>query len=46
MEGWGATDIRREWKRLTWGGEPGTGRNEIEVLKPNCYIVASLFYFT
>ena len=20
MEGWGATDIRREWKRLTWGG--------------------------
>ena len=20
MEGWGATDIRREWKPLTWGG--------------------------
>ena len=19
MEGWGATDMRREWKRLTWG---------------------------
>ena len=27
----------------TWHGR-GTGRNE--VLKPNCYIVASLFYFT
>ena len=25
MEGWGATDIRREWKRLTWGG--GGGEN-------------------
>ena len=25
MEGWGATDIRREWKRLTGAG--GGGEN-------------------
>ena len=26
MEGWGATDIRREWKRLTGGGGENLAR--------------------
>ena len=42
MEGWGAMDMRRELKGLTWGGaRRGTGG--YEVLKPNHYIVAGLF---
>ena len=28
------------------GWEPGKGTGRNEVLKPNCYIVAGLFYFT
>ena len=42
---WGAIDMRREWKQLRAGWEPGKGTGRNEVLNPDCCIVAGLFYF-